>query len=268
MTSIAHISDLHFGAVNEKLVSALRHFLNDLKPDLIAVTGDLTQAGRKREFHEAAKFLGELESDKLIVPGNHDVPVYNLMRRFGSPWSRYRSAVSDEVNPVKTLDEITVIGLNSARRAGLYSDWSRGRLSRQQLTRTRLKLQNVSSGLKAVALHHPLTTSAEDKAGRYAVGRAAEAMAMFSSHKLDLLFTGHVHHSSAELLEHDGWSHVVSRAGTATSTRTRREPAAFSLLKIADEKINVTVHHDTGDNAFSASDTYSFCKEPEGWRTA
>jgi 3',5'-cyclic AMP phosphodiesterase CpdA len=90
MTVIAHISDLHFGAEIPAVVEALAEDVAAAKPDLVAVSGDLTQRARHREYAAAAAFLRALPAPVLAVPGNHDVTAYDLIERFTDPWRRWR----------------------------------------------------------------------------------------------------------------------------------------------------------------------------------
>ena len=71
-----------------------------LAPDLIAISGDLTQRAREREFVQAQAFLHTLPDPKIVVPGNHDVPLYNIVARFLAPLERYKRIVSMETEPL------------------------------------------------------------------------------------------------------------------------------------------------------------------------
>ncbi len=132
MAMIAHISDLHFGAASETALGALIGDLNDRRPGIVVVTGDLTQSGRRCEFEAASDFLAAITADILVIPGNHDVPVVNLWQRFMSPYGRFQRYINVESDPVLGTGDITIIGLNSARRAALDLNWSYGRFSRER----------------------------------------------------------------------------------------------------------------------------------------
>src|SRR6266850_3541000 len=99
MRTIIHLSDLHFGRVDRRIVAPLVAAIDELAPDLVAVSGDFTQRARTREFTEARAFLETLRFPRLVVPGNHDVPLYNVARRFLSPLGRYRRFIAEDLQP-------------------------------------------------------------------------------------------------------------------------------------------------------------------------
>ena len=119
MRTIVHLSDLHFGALDEALLPPLYEALSAAEPDLVAVSGDLTQRAKRREFEAARAFLAELRCPALVVPGNHDMPLYNVAARFFNPTKRYRRYITEGLAPVFADDEVVVVGLNSARRVAL-----------------------------------------------------------------------------------------------------------------------------------------------------
>src|SRR5215207_10870058 len=96
MRTIVHLSDLHFGAANPVLVSALIHDVRQLAPDVVAVSGDLTQRARRTQFRAARDFLEALPAPQVVVPGNHDVPLYNVFARFAMPLRGFREHVADD----------------------------------------------------------------------------------------------------------------------------------------------------------------------------
>ena len=117
VTRIAHITDLHFGAEDPPVVAALLEELNADPPDLVAISGDLTQGARIGEFHAARAFIDRLRAPSLAVPGNHDISPYNLVERFTDPYARWHRIISLETSPVWSNGRVAVLGLNSARQA-------------------------------------------------------------------------------------------------------------------------------------------------------
>jgi 3',5'-cyclic AMP phosphodiesterase CpdA len=99
-TRIAHITDLHFGAEDPRVAAALLEKLNGDPPDLVAISGDLTQGARMSEFHAARAFLSALRAPNLAVPGNHDISPYNLLERFTAPYARWHRMISPETSPI------------------------------------------------------------------------------------------------------------------------------------------------------------------------
>ena len=90
MRTIVHLSDLHFGRVNAALIEPLVRVVREVEPDLVAISGDLTQRARSYQFQEARLFLDTLPKPQIVVPGNHDIPLHNLFARFVEPLTRYK----------------------------------------------------------------------------------------------------------------------------------------------------------------------------------
>ncbi len=118
MARLIHLSDLHFGAHDPRLVEAVEQRIHEEKPDLVVVSGDFTQRARTEQFREACEFLERLRDaghEVLGVPGNHDVPLYDVLRRFLSPLTRYKRFIDDELCPFHEVAGATVLGINTAR---------------------------------------------------------------------------------------------------------------------------------------------------------
>ncbi|MBT8471040.1 MAG: metallophosphoesterase [Marinicaulis sp.] len=242
MTVIAHLSDIHFGAVDERAAEHLVGVINDRNIDAVIVTGDLTQAGRKREFQAAGEFLDRFTAPILVVPGNHDTPVYNLGQRFIDPWRRFRKFIHHDLAPTMQIKDVFVVGLNSARRAGPSLDWSRGRLSRTQIENAAAALiGSDGANLKLVALHHPVLPG-EGKAGNAIINKPDRAMESIAASGGDAILSGHVHIASAKTHDPGPRSIVIAAAGTASSTRLRGELPSYNLLNWKDETLRIDVH--------------------------
>src|SRR2546421_2446886 len=115
MRTLVHLSDLHFGRVDERLVEPLIAAVTEIDPDLVAVSGDLTQRARSHQFIEARAFLDALPQPQIVVPGNHDIPMHNVYARFFQPLDKYRRYITNELQPFYADEEIAVVGLNTAR---------------------------------------------------------------------------------------------------------------------------------------------------------
>ena len=129
MRTIVHLSDLHFGRLDPRMVAPLVAAVDAVGPDLVAVSGDLTQRARRGQFADAHAFLAALRFPRLVVPGNHDVPLYDIATRFLRPLARYRRFIANDVEPIFADEEIIAIGLNSARSL----TFGRGRLNELQI---------------------------------------------------------------------------------------------------------------------------------------
>src|SRR5579883_1462021 len=198
-TRIAHLTDLHFGAEDPSVVAALLDELKAEPPDLVAISGDLTQGARLSEFRAARAFIDKLPAPSLAVPGNHDISPYNLLERFTDPYARWRRAISPDTSPTWSNGRVAVLGLNSARRMGLHWDWSRGRVTRLRLARLLARLDSLPADLvKVVVMHHPLVAPEAAPATPVVFG-AAGALRALALRNVRLVLAGHLHRGFARL---------------------------------------------------------------------
>lgn len=266
MRTIAHISDLHFGRTDPRLVRELGESLRNLNPDLVAISGDLTQRAHTHEFIEARAFLDSLPMPQIIVPGNHDIALYNLYGRFVVRLEQYRRYVTDDLEPFFEDDEVAVLGVNTAR-ALTFKD---GRVNRRQLERIRVRMEAVAAGkLRILVAHHPIDLP--DSFVQSVIGRARLAASTIAGAGVDVVLSGHLHvtHFSdpTEPLRVGGHTALMFQAGTAVSTRSRGEGNAFNVLRVERERVTVD-HLGWSDavGAFEVCRTDRFAKGAEGWR--
>lgn len=243
MRLVAHLSDLHFGRVARAVLEPLRQRLVELAPHLVVVSGDLTQRARAQQFREARAFLDSLPKPQLVVPGNHDVPLYSVFQRFLRPLDGYRRFISRDVEPSFIDNEIAVIGLNSARSFVFKG----GRVSEKQLQRTAQQLCELSQDVtKMVVTHHPHL-----------------AMEGLAACGVDVLMAGHLH--DAHVVEPvPGLLALMVQAGTATSSRTRGESNSFNLLRVSRGRVEVEQHVLNGAG-FTRASVEAFERRPQGW---
>jgi 3',5'-cyclic AMP phosphodiesterase CpdA len=231
MRTIAHLSDLHFGRIQEGIVEALIRMIHELRPDLTAISGDLTQRARVPEFEQAREFLRALPGPKIVVPGNHDVPLYNLYARFARALLRYRRYISPELEPFFIDDEIAVQGLNTARSLTFKG----GRVNKRQIALLGDRLGGLQHLTKIVVTHHPF-----DLPERYPenalVGRARMALMRLAASGIDLFLAGHLHVGITEKIplrfNVGGRSPLLLQAGSATSSRRRGHPNSFNFIRV------------------------------------
>ena len=240
MRRVAHLSDLHFGRIEPGVLEVLRRRLIKLEPHLVVVSGDLTQRAKPREFREARAWLDTLPWPRVVVPGNHDVPLYNVLRRFFRPLAAYQRFISADLQPYYIDEEIAVVGVNTARSLVFKN----GRINEAQVAAVREAICRLDARLtKIVVTHHPFDVPPAGGDERQIVGRGRMALQRLADCGADVLLAGHLHAShighTSQRYDIAGLSALVIQAGTATSRRTRHEPNAFNLLRIASRHIEV-----------------------------
>ena len=263
MRTIAHVSDLHFGTVIPAVAEGLAADLHVRNPSLLVISGDLTQRARRGQFADARSFLERLPHPQLVVPGNHDIPLFDVARRFFSPLTRYRAFIHEEVNPVHMDDELFVMGLNTARSF----TWQSGRISEEQVSLLQTKLAQAGSRTKLLVTHHPFIPPPHG-AGIELVGRAAYAIPILADGEVDLLLSGHLHQGYAgDIRAHYPLARraiIAVQAGTATSGRTRNEPNAYNWITVEPHRITIEVRSWSG-TVFSTLNISAYTRTNQGW---
>lgn len=266
MRTIAHISDLHFGRLDAPVAEGLVADLASRKPDLLVVSGDLTQRARPSQYRQATDFLKRLPTPQLVVPGNHDIPLFNIVARFATPLRNYTRLVTRDLHPVYEDDELMVVGLNSARSFTRTSGW----LNSKQLAFAVDRLEAARGKFKVLVTHHPFFPPPRRPDADVIIGGERYLQALRDVH-VDLVLSGHLH-----LAYHDDLrSHYKAsrrgilsvQAGTATSTRRRGEPNAYNWMTVSPELCTVAVRA-WQDGAFTESLVTRYECDADGWRKA
>ena len=234
---IAHISDVHFGRIAyPEVVPALVEEINAAGVELVAVSGDLTQRARRRQFEAAVAMIEQFEAPTLVVPGNHDVYAWwhRPIKRVFRPLSRYRRYFGDDLAPTFERDGLAVLGLNSAHGRTIKG----GRIGDSARARVRSFFKNAApEAFKVLVLHHHLT--AIQALGPHDVARKArQTLTVAAEVGVELVLCGHLHVSHVEPVEVAPAGHrlVIASAGTATSNRGRaahRDTNFFNLVEVA-----------------------------------
>jgi 3',5'-cyclic AMP phosphodiesterase CpdA len=266
MRTLVHLSDLHFGRVDPELLDPLRELVHRIAPTVVVVSGDLTQRAKSEQFEEAKAWLDTLPGPQIIVPGNHDISLYNVFRRFVLPLDRYKRHITEDLDPVYIDDEIAVLGVNTARSL----TWKDGRVNKEQVGKIRETLAGLPKDVvRVVVTHHPfdLPEGAEEDD---LVDRAHMAMDVFADVGVDLLMAGHLHQSHAGNTEArykiSEYAALVVQAGTATSTRGRGEVNSFNVIRTEPQKIEVDRYGwDSVHKQFQLMATEKFMRSGNVW---
>jgi 3',5'-cyclic AMP phosphodiesterase CpdA len=264
--TIVHLSDLHFGQIDEAILAPLIAFIHGIRPDLVAVSGDLTQRAQSSQFEQARAFLETIQAPRIVVPGNHDVPMRNLFARFLRPLAKYRRFITEDLAPFYRDEEIMALGLNTARSLTLKG----GRINETQIAMLRERLSDGGGEMvRILVTHHPFHVP-EGGDEEDLVRCPPEARGMLGQCRFDILLAGHLHRSHtgplAERFRIGGYSTLAVSAGTAISTRVRGEPNSFNVLRIERPHIDVSRYSFEPDGrAFVAARSEEFTQTPTGW---
>ncbi|MFP5406038.1 MAG: metallophosphoesterase family protein [Gammaproteobacteria bacterium] len=233
MTVLLHLSDPHFGTEQRPVVEALVRFSGEHRPDLVVVSGDITQRARRGQFRAARGFVERLGvSDTLVLPGNHDIPLFNVAARLFAPYANHRREFGRDLEPVYQSEQLLVVTANTTRR---YRH-KHGEVCDEQIERIEARLARASAAqLRLVVTHQPVcVTRPEDRANLLRGG--AEAIRRWARAGADLVLGGHIHLPFVRDLREDDpdlprqvWA---VQAGTAVSSRVRRDaPNSVNLLR-------------------------------------
>ncbi len=217
MSIILHISDTHFGTEQPPVVAALLKLCAQKNPDLVIASGDITQRARRSQFRAAQDFFSKIAAPKIIIPGNHDIPLFNLALRFFAPYLNYSRAFGKNLQPEFVAGDLFVIGVNTTR-SRRHID---GEISAGQIRHVCERLACAHAGqLKIIVTHQPvhvLTVADEINL----LHGCREAVAAWSEAGADLILGGHIHLPYVRPLHAVAKPPWAVQAGTALSSRVR-----------------------------------------------
>lgn len=267
MRTVVHLSDLHFGADDPRAADALLAAVERIRPDVVAVSGDLTQRARPLQFRRARAFLDALSFPRIVVPGNHDVPLFNIVLRFTAPLRRFRRAIERERHPMLVDAEVALIGADTTRSFTIKD----GGLTAADVRRIAAALERLPAGvLKIVVCHHPFDTPATGAARLTAPPADRQALNTLVAAGVDVFLTGHLHlsyvgHTATRYLT-QGRSAIVVEAGSATSTRVRGEPNSFNVLRVQADDVSIErLRLDAGARTFASAGSDRYVRRGADW---
>ncbi len=228
-----HVSDLHFGTERPACVAAVHALVAECRPDAVALSGDITQRARRDQFDAARAFVETWRPlPVLVLPGNHDIPLFNLVARLFYPYGNYRAAFGAELEPVLDVDSLLLIGVNTTRPSR-HKD---GVVDTEQIARVAARLRQARPDqLRVVVTHQPAwVILPEDEENR--LHNADAALSQWTDAGMDLILGGHIHLPYVQALREcragssrNAWA---VQAGTAISTRIRRgAPNSVNLIR-------------------------------------
>ncbi len=214
MTTLLHISDTHFGTEQAPVVDALLQLSKDLAPDLVVLSGDITQRARPAQFAAARRFLDALGVPFISIAGNHDIPLYNLATRLFFPYANYQREFGPVMEPVHDSAGLLVLGVKTTRR---YRH-AVGEVSAAQVARVAARLQKAAPNqLRVVVVHQPLHVEGSAEV-RHRLRGSDAALAAWAAAGADVVLGGHIHLPYVRELCPGRALHATS----APSTRTEK----------------------------------------------
>ncbi|HEX2551859.1 MAG TPA: metallophosphoesterase [Nocardioidaceae bacterium] len=233
MITLAQISDLHFGTEDAAMADRLVEELHALEPRLVIVSGDLTQRARRAQFRAARAYLDRLPAH-MVVPGNHDIPLYDIGRRMLSPMGRYRSMISDDLDPSHLEDDLAVLGLNTTRP----QRWKEGSISARQVALIGEVFGRAApEAHRVLVTHQPFIPPPEFPRMIVVHGQSA-ALPAIRAARVEVLLAGHLHLGYAGMVE-GGPGLLSVQAGTAISRRRRGQPNAYNVIRLGGDGVVV-----------------------------
>ena len=228
MSVLLQISDTHFGTEQPHVVEALVTLAARQRPDVVVLSGDVTQRARPAQFRAAKAFVDRLGAPVLAIPGNHDIALFDLWARVKRPYARFAAAFGAELEPVHTSQDLLVIGVNTTRA------WrhKNGEVSAAQIDRVAKLLTTASPRqLRLVVVHQPAAVTQARERPNLLRGHAL-AIRVWSAAGADLVMGGHIHLPYTLALHGLARRLWVVQAGTAVSSRTRPEaPNSVNLVR-------------------------------------
>jgi 3',5'-cyclic AMP phosphodiesterase CpdA len=235
MSLVLQISDPHFGTEQPPVVEALVRLVRDQAPTLVVLSGDITQRARRRQFRAARAFVDRLGAPAVLaIPGNHDIPLFNLAARLFTPYANHCREFGSDLEPIFYSDHLLVIALNTTR---IYRHTD-GEVSAGQIARVARRLERATPGqLRVVVMHQPVAVTRVQEEANLLHGRAA-AVRSWAHAGADLILGGHIHlpyilplHEQFAGLPREVWA---VQAGTAVSWRVRHDAGnSVNLLRYA-----------------------------------
>jgi 3',5'-cyclic AMP phosphodiesterase CpdA len=228
MSVLLQVSDTHFGTEQPQVVEALVALAAQERPDVVVLSGDITQRARPAQFRAAKAFVDRLRAPVLAVPGNHDIALFDLWSRLTRPYARYAAMFGPDLEPVHATDDLLIIGVNTTR------PWrhKNGEVSSAQIDRVAGRLAAAEPGqLRVVVVHQPVAVTQDRDRANLLRGHGAATRA-WSVAGADVVMGGHIHLPYTLVLQSSGRRLWVVQAGTAASSRTRAGvPNSVNILR-------------------------------------
>jgi 3',5'-cyclic AMP phosphodiesterase CpdA len=262
-TRLLHLSDLHFGTVVDSALDAVRRLIDHERPDVIVVSGDVTQRSRRSEWAGVSACLASLPNPLLVCAGNHDVEWFHLWRRLHAPLTGFHDAVDPELQHALVVGDLALATTSSVAPLRPVS----GRIEVATVAAAATWWDTAAAPVRIAVTHHPLAIDRPARPPEVCLDAHATATAMATAH-VDILLSGHVHVpfacTTAAAFSALSRPFVLVGTGTATSSRTRGAPRAVQVLDIERDRC-VVRQHDHVDDGFCPGAVSRFLRTETGW---
>jgi len=254
MTTVFHVSDLHFGrpAVPAQ-IEAIESIIQERKFDVVAISGDLSQRARAGEFQRAAVFIRDAQkvSQTICVPGNHDVKWWKAPLGIGDReniYDNYRAFISHDLEPVLRVPGAVFAGLNTSHGVTMRTltlnlrDISIiGDLRGEQFDAAEEEFERSEPrAARVIVMHHNPVKG--ELSQRHGLKRTKKILGRFAQMGVDLVLCGHDHQESVHYIEHTKRGTVISTAGTVSSRSRGGRPSSVNVIDIGERTIEVTTY--------------------------
>ena len=262
MTRLVLIADLHFGREDLGVVSEVVKAIRAARPDMVVIAGDFVQRARRSQFRSARAFLGEITAPVFAVPGNHDMPLFNIGARLLTPHSAFRRWIGKETEPRWCDAEVSLIGVDTTNRFSQQS----GRVRSAQITRVCADIRAAGERLPVIVAHHPFHQSPE--VAKKLMPGAAKALAVWAGCGAHMILSGHVHIFHVEPFvarKKEGMTLQV-HCGTSSSTRRRGAANDFAILDVDGPAVTIRRMVHEPNASFTETSRYGFMRTASGWK--
>ncbi len=247
MSIILHASDLHFGKADPVVIESFYQEIERQRPDLVILSGDFTQVGSVEEFRQARDFINRITAPVFAVPGNHDIPRFNIWDRLADPIRRYREYIAPMQDIVHEDAHSFIVGVNTARAVLPHWNWANGMVSQEQVQFVENQFRHADNDkVRIFVCHHPLLNVKGAPIDTIVWG-SMDLMRVLEDQHVDIVLTGNIHHASILPYE-ESRGPVMVGASSATSTRLRSQPNGYNILRVLAERVDIELIHWNGES--------------------
>lgn len=234
---LVQVADIHVGAADPDVLAAAAASIREQDADALVVCGDMTQRGKREEFRVARDWVDSFSLPTIVVPGNHDTPLLDMVARVTSPFGRHDEHFEEWDDDIET-DRVRITGLNTARGWQVRRNWAEGSVNLADLAACAPK-GKAQNKVNILACHHPFLAP-EGISMRIRTRRGLAASEWLARSRFSMLLTGHVHTPHAERCGTLEEGYLAISAGTL-SRRLRLAPPGYNVLTLQPNSVDVAM---------------------------